>query len=49
MKLLDNHAPIRNIKVRNRPCPFMTEEIRSLMKIRDKWRKLARKTNDPLH
>ena len=27
----------------------MTEEIRSLMKIRDKWRKLARKTNDPLH
>ena len=48
-EVLDNHAPIRNIKVRNRPCPFMTEEIRSLMKIRDKWRKLARKTNDPLH
>ena len=48
-EVIDNHAPIRNIKVRNRPCPFMTEEIRSLMKIRDKWRKLARKTNDPLH
>ena len=48
-EVLDNHAPIRNIKVRNRPCPFMTEKIRSLMKIRDKWRKLARKTNDPLH
>ena len=48
-EVLDNHAPIRNIKVRNRPCPFITEEIRSLMKIRDKWRKLARKTNDPLH
>ena len=48
-EVLDNNAPIRNIKVRNRPCPFMTEDIRSLMKIRDKWRKLARKTNDPLH
>ena len=28
--------------------PFVTAEIRSEMKIGDKWRKLARKTNDPL-
>jgi hypothetical protein len=48
-EVLDHHAHIRNIKVRNRPCPFMTDEIRSLMKTRDKWRKLARNTNNPLH
>ena len=42
-EVLDNHAPTRNIKVRNRHCPFMTKEIRSLMKIRDKWRKLEKR------
>jgi hypothetical protein len=29
--------------------PLLTDEIRSLMKTRDKWRKLARNTNNPLH
>ena len=28
--------------------PCVTDEIRALMKTRDKWQKLARKTNDPL-
>ena len=28
--------------------PFVIAEIRSEMKIRDKWRKLSRKTSDPL-
>ena len=46
--ILDLHAPIKNIKIRSRPNPFVTAEIRSEMKIGDKWRKLARKTNDPL-
>ena len=31
---LDRHAPIRKIKVRNRPNPFVTDEIRALMKIK---------------
>ena len=47
-EVLDRHAPIRKIKVRNRPNPFVTDEIRGLMKTRDKWCKEARKTKDPL-
>ena len=35
----DQQAPIRKIKVRNRRNPFVTDEIRGLMKTRDKWGK----------
>ena len=34
--------------VRVRPNPFVTEEIRKLMRTRDCWRKIARKTGDPV-
>ena len=46
--ILDNHAPIKRTKIQGRSNPCVTDEIRALMKTRDKWRKLARKTNDPL-
>jgi len=46
--ILDSHAPIKEVKIRSRPNPCVTKEIRALMKTRDYWRKLARKTNDPL-
>jgi hypothetical protein len=46
--ILDLHAPIKRVKVRSRQNPFITEEIRCLMKTRDHWRKLARQTNDTL-
>ena len=46
--ILDCHAPIKNIKIRSRPNPYVNEEIRSLMRTRDHWQKLARKTNDAL-
>ena len=46
--ILDNHAPIKRTKIRGRSNPCVTDEIRALMKTRDKWRKLARKTNDSL-
>ncbi len=46
--ILDTHAPVKCVKLRGRPNPCVTEEIRALMRTRDKWRKLARKTNDPL-
>ena len=36
------------VKVRSRHNQFITEEICSLMKTRDHWRKLARQTNDTL-
>ncbi|CAB4040145.1 Hypothetical predicted protein [Paramuricea clavata] len=46
-EILDQHAPIRKVKVRTRPNPFVTEEIRGLIKTRDRWRKLARNAGDP--
>lgn len=32
LSTLDSHAPIKTIKIRNRPCPFVTSEIRQLIK-----------------
>lgn len=46
--ILDSYAPIKEVKIGSRPNPCITEEIRALMKMRDYWRKLARKANDPL-
>jgi hypothetical protein len=46
--ILDTHAPVKRVKLRGRPNPCVTEEIRVLMRTRDKWRKLAKKTNDLL-
>ena len=45
--ILDQHAPIRRVKLRTRPNPFVTDEIKSLMKTRDNWRKQASRTNHP--
>ena len=33
--------------LRTRPNPFVTDEIKLLMKTRDNWRRHANKTNDP--
>ena len=46
-EILDHHAPIRSIKVRGKPNPCITEEKRELMKSRNYWRKIARRTNNP--
>ncbi|CAB4015780.1 Hypothetical predicted protein [Paramuricea clavata] len=46
--ILDQHAPVRKVKVRVRPHPFVTEEIQKLTRIRDCWRKIARKIGDPV-
>ena len=46
-EILDHHAPITSIKVRGKPNPCITEEIRELMKSRNVWRKTAHRTNDP--
>ena len=45
--ILDKHAPIKTFKIRGRPNPCVTENIRELMKTRDRWRKRAKETNDP--
>ena len=46
---LIEHAPIKRIKIKSRSNPFITPEIKQLMKTRDSWHKKARKTNDKLH
>ena len=33
--IMDKYAPIKKIKLRGRPLPYVTDEIRHLMKVRD--------------
>ena len=47
--VLNNHAPIKQIKIHSRPNPFVSTEIKGLMNTRDMWHKRAIKTNDRLH
>ena len=49
LEVLSQHAPVKRVKIRSKPNPFITPEIRQLMRTRDRWRKLAGKTNDPFH
>ena len=46
-EVLDKHVPIRKVRIRGRPSPYITDEIRELMKSRDRWRKIARRTSSP--
>ena len=45
--IVDRHAPIKKIKILGRPLLYVTDEIGHLMRAREDWRKIARKTNDP--
>ena len=45
--ILDQHAPVKTVKLRTRPNPFIDDNIRSLMRSRDHWQRLAWQTNDP--
>jgi len=40
-QILDQHAPIRKVKIRSHPNPFITPEIRELMKTRDSRKDLT--------
>ena len=44
--ILDKHIPIKMMKIRGRPNPYVTEEIRELMRTRDNWKKIAKKSKD---
>ena len=48
-EILNEHAPIKRIKIKSRPNPFLTPEIRQLMKTRDRWHTKAKNTKDKLH
>ena len=43
-QVLDNHAPIKKIKIKRRRCPFINEEIKEKMAKRDQAHKIARET-----
>ena len=45
-EVLDKHAPIRKVKIRGRLSRYITDEIRELMKSRDLWRRIARRTSN---
>jgi hypothetical protein len=42
--ILNNHAPIKEIKIRNRSTPFVNEEIKQVMKKRDHRHRIFRQT-----
>ena len=49
LDVLDQHAPIKRLKIKSRSNPFVTPEINQLMKTRDRWHKKAIQTNDKLY
>ena len=49
LDVLNDHAPIKKIKIKAKPNLFVTPEIKELMKTRDNWHESALKTNDKLH
>ena len=46
--ILDDHAPLKRVKIKSRPNPLISAEIRQLMKTRDQWYRRAIKSNDRL-
>ena len=46
--IFDQHAPLKTIRVRGKPNPCVTDNIRALMREKDSWRRLAKRTNDPM-
>ncbi|XP_022792245.1 uncharacterized protein LOC111331405 [Stylophora pistillata] len=49
LDVLNDHVPIKRVKIKSRPNPFISPEIRQLMRTRDDWHKRAIKTKDRLH
>ena len=43
-RVLDNHAPIKKIKIKDQRCPFINEEIKEKMAKRDQAHKIGRET-----
>ena len=40
--VLSEHAPLRRVKIKSRPNPYYTPDIRQLMRTRDKWHKKSK-------
>ena len=48
LEVLDGHAPVKSVKVKHRHCPFVNEEIKELMRNRDRLLKRARCSGLPV-
>ena len=46
--VLNTHASMKTIKIRSRPCPFVTQEIKDLMMSRDRVHNRFLLTRDAL-
>ena len=46
IRVLDRHAPVRTIKVKYRLTPFVDDEIKELMKRRDRLHRVTRQTKN---
>lgn len=44
--LANRRQRVKTITVNTRPIPFMNDNIRVLMKTREKWHRLTKETND---
>ena len=47
-EILDRHAPLKTIRLRGRPNPYITDEICDLMATRDRWTRKFKQTKEPL-
>ena len=46
--IIDKHAPIKSLRVSERYCPWVNEDLKKLIRIRDKFRRAAVKSNSLL-
>ena len=46
-KILQEHGPVKAIRLRGRPNPSITDDIRKLMATRDKWKRDFKQTKVP--
>ena len=49
LEVLDVYALFKRVKIKSRPNPFITQEIKQLMKTCDLWHKSAIRKSDRLH
>ena len=47
VEILESHTPLKNIRVKRQGSPWITPKIRTLMKEKNHWCKVAKKTKLP--
>ena len=49
MSAVNDHVPFLKVRVRQNSLPWITEEVRRLMRARKHFRKKFRKTREPIN